>query len=82
MPNQTSYTQDSINQTKYDQGDRWGRYKYGGLNGIRLSYGGNVSGQRYKYGGRNPKDTHSSYTQDSINQSSYTGDSINQTSWN
>ena len=81
MSNQTAYTQDTINQTKYDQEDRWGRYKYGGLNGIRLKYGGRVTGARYKYGGRNPDNTHSSYTQDSINQSSYTGDSINQTSW-
>lgn len=77
----TAWTQDTISQSKYDQGDRWGRYKYGGLRGIRLEYGGRVTGARYKYGGRNPDDTHSAYTQDTINQSSFTGRTASQTSW-
>lgn len=77
----TSWTADSISQTKYDQEDRWGRYKYGGIRGVRLEYGGRPDGNRYKYGGRNPDNCHTSYTQDSINQSSYTGGTAKQTAW-
>ena len=81
MSNQTAYTPDSVNQSTFSQGDRWGRYKYGGLRGLRLKYGGRVTGARYKYGGRNPKDSHATFTGQTGNQSSYTGQTANQTSW-
>jgi len=77
----TSWTADSISSTTYDQEDRWGRYKYGGLLGVRLLYGGRVTGARYKYGGRNPDNCHTAFTQDTINQSAYTGGTTRQTAW-
>ena len=78
----TAWTADSNNQTSFVQGERWGRYKYGGQHSKRWKYGG-YNGLRLLYGGRNPKaDQVGRYTAKTINSTATTTDtSTSQTVW-
>lgn len=84
----TTWTDSSVNQTKYVDKEMWGRYTYSGTgtykgrNAGRLRFGGGPEGNRYAYGGRCPTETvTTTHTGETVNQSAYTGGTVKQTTW-